>query len=173
VQDWAEGEPDHDDPTKNYPFPIPRIREIPYEFYNCTNVDASNLTISMSNPLDQNSNGLQNLEDATPDVVVSNDNNKVQMNSSNPFLSPHNSGSLPANCHFPVHISQPNQRHALSQIRHPTNDATCMHCGSRLVQSSKSSSDIKSTARQPSDDNQKDVARARSIIQYRNSILQE
>jgi len=26
LQDWAEGEPD-DDPTKNYPFPIPRVRK--------------------------------------------------------------------------------------------------------------------------------------------------
>ena len=172
MQDWAEGEPDHD-PTRNYPFPIPRIREIPYEFYNCTNVDTSNLTISVSNPLDQNSNGLQNLEDATPDVVASNDNDEAQKSSSHPYLSPHNSGSLPANFHFPAHTSQSNQWHALSQIRHPTDNATCRYCGSRLGQPFKSHSDIKSTARKPSDANQKDVARARSIIQYRNSMFLE
>ena len=97
VQDWAEGEPDDDDETKNNPFPFPQIRDIPDELNNSTDVDTSNQTISISNPMDQNSIDSQNLEDST----------------------------------------------------------------------------VKSTEKKPSVANQKDVARARAILHYRNSLLRE
>jgi len=163
VQDWAEGEPD-DDPTKNYPFPVPRIREVPDELCNSTDADDPNPAIVVSNTTDQSSNVSEILDDANPDVIISNGSNKAQKNSSGHTLSPHYSGSLPAHLSNKVHVSQLTQRRAYSQIKHPTN---------RTTYRSRHYFDIKSTARKPSNASEKEIARARSIIQHRNSMLQE
>ncbi|XP_065903014.1 mucolipin-3-like [Dysidea avara] len=166
VQDWAEGEPD-DDLTKNYPFPVPRIREILNEFDSFKHGDESDRNIVTPSPTDQNSIVSQNNEDTNSNVIVLNGSANVNKNCSSHTLSPFSSVSLPANVPFQARVFQPTQRRVHSQRDHHTK---CKYCGLRLAQS-KSNSNIKSTVRKPFNASQRDVARARSII--RNSMLSE
>jgi len=168
VQDWAEEEPDND-LTKNYPFPIPRIREIPDEFDSFINDDESNQTKAMPIPTDENNIVPQSHEVINPYVVTSNGSANVNKNFSQ-TLSPFTSDSLPANLPIQDRVFEPTQRRVHSQKESPHIHTKCKHCGSGLAQS-KSYTDIKSTVRKPSNASESDVARARSII--RNSKFQE
>jgi len=168
VQDWAEEEPDND-LTKNYPFPIPRIREISDEFDSFINDDESNQTKAMPISTDENNIVLHSHEVTDPDAVISNGSANVNKNFSQ-TLSPFTTGSLPANLPFPDRAFEPTQRHIHSQKGSPHIRTKCKHCGSGLAQP-KSYIDIKSTVRRPSNAKERDVARARSII--RNSKFQE
>jgi len=162
VRDWTEGESDND-LTKNYPFPVPRIRD---EFRNLMCTCDSHQTTAVSVP--KKKDEVENYEDSRNTVI------------SNNSVADHNSytGDVLVRAYTDSRVPSPTnilpvpaiQRRVKSQrdYNHHNNPIKCAYCELNLSHTRRFT-DTKSTAKEPRTASYKDVARARSKIQSKES----
>ena len=165
--DWAEREQD-DDPTRNYPFPVPRIRDFSHEFraprykiHSCstqsTKKKKSRKGFAATSGMINNPPLLPNFNSNDSDNTSSDENTGLRHYFSDSALK-RQSG----------HMKQPRYRNTCYIIR-----SQRRHYGSSRFRSLKSNTSFaKSVVEQPPDASQQEVAKAKLKLLHKGHNLE-
>ena len=170
--DWVEDEPDND-LTKNYPFPVPRIRDLPSEF-STDHFSPNSHSVPSTKETSKNS---ANTEDAVsndaiplPNVVNSishTSSDEEEAESRQNTLVHYSSDSKLHSCH-----TKPAYNHRTVSTSFYTRSPRRHHRRARSRLHEHHGSFIKSIAQEPPDASEQDVARAQAKLFNKSQKLE-